>query len=205
VLPLASLTGWRNQPRALTAVALWAVSFLVFYAFYEVTPAEWWCLRFVLPAFPAIILLALAGAEQLGRRFAAAPAAIALGVAAWTALAAPYWGRQLHVLAPSRTDPIYLAATRWISSHLPRESVVLSMVASGAIFYHTDFRILRWDCMSGADFRGYARVMQRSGRPVYALLFDEELQPAFDGHLPGRWEKVHTIKAASIWKWTGPG
>lgn len=204
VLPFAAFSAWRTHARQVAALASWSGSFLVFYAFYEVTPSEWWCLRFLLPAFPGIILLGLMGAEQFRTRFPGAPAIVALSVMAWTALAAPYFGRKLRVLVPTRNDQTYATTTNWMREHAPRDAAVLSMAASGALFYYTDFAILRWDCMTAADFRSYAATMQRTGRPVYALLFDIELAPAFQDHLPGHWEKVHTVKSATIWKWTAP-
>ena len=40
-----------------------------FYLFYRVSQEEWWCLRFLLPATPLLILAALLGVEAIARRW----------------------------------------------------------------------------------------------------------------------------------------
>ncbi len=204
VLPFVTLAHVRENARVLAALWLWLGGFLLFYAFYEVTPTEWWCLRFVLPALPALILLAQLGAERFGRRFVRAPGFIALGLVAWTAVVEPYWSHRLRVLGQSQVDPAYVEVTDWMRAKLPPESVAMSMVATGAIFYYTDFRLLRWDCMTAQEFQRYAATLQRTGRPLYAALFEVEREQAFREHLPGRWEKVRDFKSAAVWKWLGP-
>ena len=62
----------RRHGRLAVVLIAWAGSFLVFYAFYYHTHEWWWYLRFLLPAFPPLLVGALwVGAERvdpLGQR-----------------------------------------------------------------------------------------------------------------------------------------
>jgi hypothetical protein len=204
ILAVAALGRWRERPRVISALMLWAATFGLFYAFYEATSADWWCLRFLLPALPAVILLGLLGAEHLFQRSPRRLRFCAATIIVWSTAASWYWGSRLHVLGQSRIDPTYVSITDWMRTQLPPNAVAMSMVASGAIFYYTDFPLLRWDCMPADEFKRHALTLQRAGRPVYAVLFEIERERAFAERLPGRWEKAQDFKAAAVWKWIGP-
>ncbi|MBI3874376.1 MAG: glycosyltransferase family 39 protein, partial [Verrucomicrobia bacterium] len=55
-----------GRRRGALALAVWAVVLIGFYAFYYHSGETWWYLRFILPAFPALILLALVALQVAG-------------------------------------------------------------------------------------------------------------------------------------------
>jgi 4-amino-4-deoxy-L-arabinose transferase-like glycosyltransferase len=59
----------RGESRLVISIlASWTVIFLGFYLFYYHTHETWWYLRFILPTFPPIILMILAGARAVAAR-----------------------------------------------------------------------------------------------------------------------------------------
>ncbi len=206
ILPLAALLRWRGQTRTLLALALWAAAFLLFYAFYSVSHETWWCLRFILPAVPALILSALLGLDAICARASSAALtarwrhAAAAGWLLWALGTALYWNPRLDVLHLGRYETVYLDATRWANAHLPKNALVACMFASGSVYYYTDFPILRWDLIPPEDFRLYAGKLRHSGRPLYALLFPGEQDSALQEHMPDKWEKVGEVSGIGFWK-----
>jgi hypothetical protein len=194
----------RGQVRVLLALWLWGATVILFYAFYVVTKEAWWCLRFILPAYPAIILAGLIGIDRFARTSSAQRMVSIAVLALWVGGSCIYWGRKQHVQGPSNGERVYILAGEWAREHLPPNAAVVSMVASGAVFYYTDLAILRWDGMSPDDFKTYALTLQRTGRPLYALLMDLEEPEAFKDHLQGKWEKIAEVRTAHFWKWTAP-
>jgi hypothetical protein len=65
VLPALTLTRGGERRREVTALALGFSAITGCYLFYEVSHEVWWCLRFILPAVPLLILGALWGVEAL--------------------------------------------------------------------------------------------------------------------------------------------
>jgi hypothetical protein len=201
---LLAVMRWREDARVLAALFLWAVPVFIFYAFYVVTKEVWWCLRFVLPAFPALILAGLLGLDHFARRSTRSLAIATVALGGWVAAQSIYWGRHEHVLGPSQGERTYILAGDWARANLPPNAAVATMVTSGALFYYTDLAILRWDSMTAEEFETYALALQRTGRPLYAVLMDLEEADAFKDHLHGKWQKIADVKTARIWKWTGP-
>lgn len=210
-VPWVILLGWvgaawggRRERVGVLWLGLWALPVLGFYACYDVTQETWWCLRFILPALPPMIIAGVIGVEAVVRRFGGAArerwlAIAAAGVAAWFAFPAWHWWRKVDVTGPSRYEGAYITATAWVKANLPPDSAVACMLGSGSLLYYTDLAIVRWDMISADEFRGLAAAAARSGRPVYALLFVGEEQEAF-AHLPGRWEPVMKSLRAGVWK-----
>lgn len=204
VLPWLALLRWRQQGRALLALGLWWFAFLAFYGFYSVTHEAWWCLRFILPALPALILGALLGLEawldrasraSLQRRQIAAA-----GLALWSGALLVFWTPRLELLSMSRYEKAYEDATRWAGANLPAGSVVATLAASGAIHHYTPFAVLRWDTMQPAEFARYRESLERNRQPLFALLFPHETAALLAERLPGDWEKVAEISGLTYWK-----
>jgi hypothetical protein len=82
------------------------------------------------------------------------------------------------------------------------------MEASGALFYYTDFILVRWDMISSADFQRIAAAGTAAGRPLYAVLFPFEIEEtewsAFQKHLAGHWTQIGTVRSVSIWRYDSP-
>lgn len=205
LLPLAALPLWRTHGRVLLAFGLWWTAFMVFYSYYEVTHETWWCLRFILPAVPAMVLAAVLGSEELCRRAGATTAprwrwATAGALMLWAAAVFYYWVPRLGLLEFNRHEFAYAKASKWAWANLPQNSLVATLPASGSLYYYAGFPVLRWDLIDPPDFRRYAAAAKISGRPIYAMLFPGEQTPALEEHMPAKWEKIEEIAGISFWK-----
>lgn len=204
VLPVAAFLGWRQRKAVLLALAAWLLAFLAFYACYAVTHEVWWCLRFVLPAIPALLLLALLGLEAVLVRAAARARwwqpGLAVGLVAWAAMLFAYWNPRFALLQLGRYENAYREAAHWAQTRLPANAIVATLPASGSLYHYTDFPVLRWDTMPAEVYQGYASRLRQGGRPIYAMLFPGEEQPALHDHMPGRWEKIGEVSGITFWQ-----
>jgi uncharacterized membrane protein YhaH (DUF805 family) len=187
--------------RALVCGA-WAVPFLIFYAFYYHTHEVWWYLRFLLPAFPALILAMLlvlqraAGRVPLGTR----PLVAVSGIVA-AALWGSYWTQDRWALDGVRGEKVYPDTARWAQQYLPPNAVILAMQMTGALAYSTDFTVVRYQALSPAQLATVERVCAEQKRPIYALLFPEERDPVFTA-MPGGWNQIAAVSQVTVWERT---
>lgn len=190
----------REHRRAALVLGAWIAGLLGFYAFYFHTHETWWYLRFVLPAFPPLILGALLVAQRLLRPRPPG-VRLALGAAAAILIAANgwHWNRHWQVLATGEQERLYPRAAAWVREQLPADAVLVAMQASGALYFYTDRVILRWDTLEDR-WPAVRAALAKSGRPVFAVLFDFERQPALEERTPGSWSRVHVLGPLSIWR-----
>lgn len=206
VFAFASLLLWRTQWRVMAGLILWAGPILMFYAYYDVTKETWWCLRFILPAFPPIILAALLGMKAVGEKFASpdyrrAFSAVMAALWIWSLHAEWKWDKQIDALAPARFEIAYEKAGVWIRDNLPADALVTCMNAAGAVYYYTDFPVLRWDTESAEEFHDYVAKVEQAHRPFYALFADAEQKEEFDKNSAGKWKLIKQIDGWGVWKW----
>ena len=194
------LSGIRS--RGYAVLAAWAVTLTGFYVFYFHSGETWWYLRFILPAFPALILAALAVLETLGRNprispgpRAALTALLLLGTAGWLIRQ----DRQLDVLYLKENERTYPAAAQWARQNLPAQSVVFCMQVSGAFFYYTDFMLLRYEQTAPGKFGQLLNTLAAQNRPVYAALFPFETAEA-QARIGGQWTKLATVGQVTFWQ-----
>jgi len=195
---------------AAVMAATWVLVLAAFYSFYACTQETWWYLRFVLPAFPALIVLSVCGLREVCRRVGG----MVLG---WRTLAA----RVAVVLALAIGLKVQLAASaKWSAMEFgicerayPRlcarvgemvspDAVIFCMQTSGALFYSGPWTIVRWDLVDKTTARSLMTAAVKTGRPVYAVLFPFELdqEHCFRRGLAGRWSKVATVDDNTIWR-----
>ena len=208
LLPLAAWPLVRKQWRFVAALALWWIPCIIFYSYYEVTHETWWCLRFILPAIPALILAALLGVEEICRRRAGAHVqrwqlGAALGLCVWAGAVAHHWIPRFGLLHFNQQEVLYVKACDWANANLPPNALVATLPASGSLYFYTNFMVMRWDIMSAADYERYAPKLKAAGRPVYALLFPGEAESALSERMPDQWEKIHEVSGVSFWKLAG--
>jgi hypothetical protein len=196
-LPLLAL--WRLRSRATLGLGLWFGTISGVYLFYEVSRETWWCLRFILPAVPALIILGLLAVQRLGSKFRSAAA---LALAVWAIGASAYWTPRLHLLLMKDYEGVYPAACRAARDLLPPNALVASFVASGALYYYTDFAVLRWEQLDAVAFARYASLAAASGRPICAVLFDNFEEAALKERMPGKWKRVGSVKNVTLWRLT---
>lgn len=205
-LVLAPFLPWRQRPRELTALWLWWLAFAGFYACYYFTHTTWWFLRFVLPAFPALIALSAWSIEgaliRLSSRVAQPLPAYGAAVVFVVSLALGlYWNARQHVLLMGAYQQPYRDVSYWVERHTPTGALIATRQCSSAIFFYTDRPILRWDCTPAERFGRLREGLRQSGRPCYAVLFPHEVEEgAIAERMPGTWERVTEVSGIGIWK-----
>lgn len=204
LVPAAFFLPWRRRAGEIAGLLAWVLALFTFYAFYFCTHESWWYLRFVLPAFPALVLLVLLGLDGAAGRFPAWAqrlrwaAALALGVAALGFSLGQ--NRARGIFAAQADEWAYVEACAWANANCPPGSLIACMQASGAVFYYTRFPILRWDNVKPGEFAVYTARLRAAGRPVYALIQGWEEERAFRDHIPESWEQVATIGGFRVWR-----
>jgi hypothetical protein len=205
VFTVAAFVRRETRTRETLALVLWFAAVTGLYACYQVSHEVWWCLRFILPALPALILLSLLGFAALAARWPEQRRARfqligALVFAGWAAAASRYWTSNLGLLWTKQYEDVYATACLDARVKLPPQSLVVTFYASGAIYYYTDFPILRWDLMGAPDFVHYATLAKNAGRPIYALIFEAEEKDALHERCPGEWTRIGTVRNIGLWQ-----
>ncbi len=208
---LAVLLIWvGRRARFAWVLIAWSVPFLVFYAGYWHTHEWWWYLRFLLPAFPAIIIGGLwvlreLWVLQLAPRLPSRLVARSCGMAAVLVVLAhaAFWHHRLNAHLIGFGESVYQESCTWAREHLPADAILLTEQTSGALIYYTDFCIVRWDSLNPERF---ARLSALAGkRPLVAALFPHEVQTALASRLPGRWQEIGTVRHVTFWQWSPEG
>jgi len=205
---LAAALPWTARGAGRRTVLLmltWIGAFAGFYACYYCTHEAWWYLRFLLPAFPPLIIGALAVGEALLRRRGSSlspRAALIAGVGAvvWGAVGTA----ELRVLSIPQADRSYPAAVHWMKGHLPPRAIVAAMQASGSVYHESAFPVLRYDQLAGgrpaaAAFAAIAQALPGGATSLYALLAPFEVRPALEQAMPGHWSLVEVIGDWTLW------
>ena len=194
----------RLSRRECLALALWFFVPVIFYAFYEVSGQTWWCLRFILPAVPALILAAVAALDHFLAPHRRTLGITAAAFAVWAVGLAVLWTREFHTLLSKTYEQAYAEVAAWTRVHLPANSVLFANHDSGALYCYTAFPIVRWDQLDPAEFAAHAAHLARAGRPLYLVIFVDEENEVLRGRAPARWEKVALVARRSIWRYIAP-
>lgn len=206
VLGLAGLCflPWRSNGRAYLGLLLWFGAMAVLYLFYPYTYHDWWYIRFLLPAFPALAVLGAAALERLAawgnsheRPWIAAATAgmlllVSFGMSLrdWEALGVR------HLRAHCNT---YHELSDWVREHMPEQAIISTLEASGTMVFHGR-TIVRWDVIPGDKWESVAAAVRQSGRPLYFIDIDGHTEEAFGSKTPGVWQKIAAVRSFGIWK-----
>lgn len=201
VLPFAALTRPERR-RELLALALAFAAITGLYAFYEVSREVWWCLRFILPALPPLILAALLGVDALTRHSLRLRQLATAALALWTLVNAYAWTRHLNILLIPGYENTYTDAVLVARDRFPANALVVSNSFSGTLYYYTSLSVLRYDQVEAPAFARYAGLARAAGRPICALIFDSEVEEALRAHCPGEWTRLATVKNVGLWQLT---
>ena len=192
---------WR---RVAAVLAAWAACLVAFYAPYRWTHEQWWFLRFLLPAAPALIVAGLLAARHLLERAAGRWPGLARRLLPALVLAVAL-GVELDQTSPLREaravghgELKYGRVSRWLKGHVPANSAIVVSQASGALYYFTDYTLLRYDQMGPAVSGEVLASLKSEGRPLYAVLFPFEVDAL--SRLPGRWTRVGSVNDVGIWR-----
>jgi hypothetical protein len=141
-------------------------------------PFEWWYLRFLLPAYPAIFIglaaVVVTVAQRLRPRSLAPALAIlivaVIGWHGWTVAA------QAEMLGRKRGDQRYARAVAFVE-RLPHDAVILSLSHSGTISLYTGRDVLRFEALDGASLDRAVEYFAGLGRATYFVgdLFEVDM------------------------------
>lgn len=196
VLPFAALAHPATRTRAFLALGVAFIAVTGAYTLYEISQQVWWCLRFILPVIPALLLCALLGVEALARGPAARWPAFRSTTAALLAL----WGvgvsvvrsPDLQVFMVPHYERIYDDVGRAAPNLLPADALVASFAFSGTLYFYTDFPVIRPDMMERDSFQRYTATARQARRPLCAIVFESEEQRLRDHHA-GPWKRLGEI------------
>jgi len=186
------------RPRLAAVLVTWAACFVAFYAPYRWTHEQWWFLRFLLPAAPALIVAGFLVARRLlGDAAGRLPAPMrrilpALAIAAALAVELGQASPLREARAVGHGELKYGRVSRWLVAQ-----------ASGALFYFTDFTLLRHDQIAPAVSSRILASLRSEGRPLYAVLFPFEADAL--KRLPGTWARVGSVNDVGIWRCDAAG
>jgi len=199
---LAALADPRAPRRDRACLAAWFGSFLVFFCFYQVADS-WWYTRFLLPAIPALLVGCLRTAGRLLEAFRSPAARRIAGAAiliAGVAMGAVEYRELVRrgVLYFHYGQDSFADGCRLAEALVPRNSLVLSMEASGALVYYTDLTPMRWDLIPRERFDDLRRRAESAGYRLFALLMKNEAGDA-RAHVGGRWTFLGEHGGATLW------
>lgn len=146
----------------------------------------WWSLRYVLPAFPFIFILAADVVATVASRWGTYATGLALATFATFMMIAALDAAERHdVLSIADQEQRYVDAGSFIAQTLPENAIVLSMQHSGSIRYYSGRETLRYDNLPVEWLDRALEHFARSERPVYALLDSWEV-PLFEERFRGQ-------------------
>lgn len=189
---------------------LWFTSYFLLYCFWGPSDA-WWYTRYLLPAFPALVVGAVLACRDLllrvpevsagplrGRRLAIVVAGMLfLFVADAERRAIRRW----VPLGIAKGEEVYPMAMDLTRSKLPERSLVVSMQMSGALRYYTDLQPVRWDWLEPGDFALLRQKAAEKGYGIFALLAPfEQDQRALTQRAPGTWRFLGAARDVKLWQ-----
>lgn len=201
LLPFAVATVARSgEPVAVRwALGLWFGAFFVVYAFYEISHEVWWCLRFILPGTPALILAGLLGVQRIWRTPALRVVSAAV-ILAWAVALGWFWPKKHHLYLTRQFEQDYADAAVKAREHFPTGALVLAGHHSGSLYFYTGFSVLRWELVNPEEFARYRSLAQGAGRAICAVLYDSEEKEALKERCRGAWTKLATVHNVSLWR-----
>jgi hypothetical protein len=218
VLTLPGLIFGRTPARLRLALGAWVVVFVAFYSTVKFSHQEWWYLRYILPAYPPLLVGAALCVESLAhwtssttQRFAKmAEVAVPLAVFAISLTISINWTREQGATSNAEAERVYPESADWIKKHLPPQAVIVCMQLSGALYYFSHYPILRYDRLTQSQW-AYVRDWRRMrNEPLYAVLFPFEyrewISPGVAGFkalgsiIPGDWVQVGNVQDVLIYR-----
>jgi len=182
---------WRRNKNN-QIIIFWVAPFLIFYSFYYFTSETWWYMRFVLPAFPAIILAMILMMRDVCKSLPQLRRTLIIFFLSFSFFWQTSVILQYDLLRSNESR--YLKMNDWAEENLPKNAVIFAMQSSGSLFYYTDFAIVRYDVLSQDELN----KINASSKPFYAMLHNFELDQI--SKFPGNWRKENEIDGIAIFR-----
>ena len=186
--PVAIVLCWRtaNDRRRLAYRVLGAFIAAVWLVYLFYLPFDTWSyLRFMLPAFPAMMVLAVVAAAFILVRFVGGTpprgsrSAAAVGLLLIVAIFAFRIERLRHdqILGARVSGVVLLSAADYVRTKLPPNAVVLTIQHSGSVRHYTNRLTMRWDLLAPEWWpRALDLLVARGYRPYLLVASFEEPQ-----------------------------
>jgi hypothetical protein len=159
----------------------WGFSIAVIAAYlpYAVfNPEEWFYTRFLLPAFPAMVVLGFAVTLAVTRRFVRHPELLVALLAAGLVVFGVVRAASAGVFELAAAERRYPAVAAFVRDGLPTDAFVLADQHSGSIRYYAGRPILRWQLLHPASLGDAVDALRRAGYTPFVVL-DAHEEPAF--------------------------
>jgi len=165
-----------DSPAASTRTCLGAVVVLTFlsYLFYA-TFNHWFYLRFLLPAYPALLVLVAAALRWLAVKIpldARVPA-----VAVVCAVMIPFGvnvGRREGIFGVAAYEQRHVRAANEVASRTPPDAIVLAVQHSGSVRYYANRTTMRYDWLEEGALDTALRDLAAKGHRAYLVVDDWE-------------------------------
>ena len=199
-----------TRTRAALALATWALAYTLFYLPYRWTHENWWFLRFLLPAAPALIVSALLALQGIygylkGRMPDPFRGALFVLLILSSLFVSFTEIKALNVRLIGLGERKYGRVAQWLKVHVPEDSVIVASQFSGSAYYYTRYVVMRQEELAlGAAAAARSAVLQQR-RPIFSVTFPFE-QDRMKA-LPGKWVLFGTVDDISIWRgdWSPSG
>jgi hypothetical protein len=192
-----------TRTRVAAALGAWAAVFIAFYAPYRWTHEDWWFLRFLLPAAPALLVAGLMVMQRVSETLRGYLSGMPTYVLLLVLFLSSVWVevshiRPLHAWSIGHGEEKYGRVADWLKANAPGNSAIIAEQFSGATYYFTNFVLIRSDELDHGTADRVRKAMRSEGRPVYAVSFPLEQDTIKE--LPGKWVHVMSIEDVMIWR-----
>jgi hypothetical protein len=179
---LAAVAAWlgaRNRAAVKLLLAFAAVVFVSYLFYIPFGRDDVAYLRFLLPAYPALLVLSVGAAIELATRAGVRRAALAAGgVCAIVALVHVRTASTRHVLAFRDLESRYVDVGRYVAQAMPQNALFVSGLHCGSIRYYSGRLTLRYDLLQPGWLDEAIRTLRSRGYHPYIALEEGE-EPDF--------------------------
>jgi hypothetical protein len=171
VVPVLMLRRLDAEQRArVLLILLFAVAVGLCYAFYTAYDA-WWYLRFYLPAFPPLLVLAVVGLRQILRGISGGTRTVVMASILVAVLALRVqWLQASPIFRLWESGVEFTTPAEYIRTRLPSNAVVLTVNHSGSVRYYANRLTVRWDWISAEWWTRALRALSDMGYRPYLLV-----------------------------------
>lgn len=166
---------------------VWFAAFFGFYVFYLAYDA-WWYTRFLLPAFPALLIATLLVLRDLPSRWKWRWTWLFVAVIAVQSLRLD---RYFQIFRVWEGEQIYPHAARWAEKKLPADALPVAMQLSGSLYFYDGRFSVRYDNLDPGRFQELRAYAGAAGLHWYAVVFNWEV-PELQKNMPGTWTKLES-------------
>jgi hypothetical protein len=172
---LPRFRGEISRPAARLCAALFIATLFSYLLYFQFE--EWWYLRFLLPAIPAVLALMAAGLVAVGRMLPRPWGHVAITAVTIVLVASTTrFSNAQGMFGPLRDgERRYADVGLYIHEALPQNAIIFSVQHSGSIRYYAGRMTIRWDLIDRQWTGRAAGEVERLGLHPYLVIEDWEL------------------------------